>query len=241
MRESDATAVAGASAPEQLLRSDPSLFLESQTVVTATPIRVMIVDDHELIRSGLAELLGREPNVTVVGCAASGEEALAMFSEHTPDVTLVDMRMTPMDGVEVITRVREIDPSARLIMLTNYDTDEDVYRGLRAGASSYLRKDVGLEELVSTVRAVHGGEKRIPPTIAAKLAEHMATPELTPRQLDTLKLIVEGLSNQAIATRLHVTEGTVKAHVKAILAKFGARDRAHAASIALRRGIVRNS
>lgn len=241
MRESDATAVAGASAPEQLLRSDPSLFLESQTVVTATPIRVMIVDDHELIRSGLAELLGREPNVTVVGCAASGEEALAMFSEHTPDVTLVDMRMTPMDGVEVITRVREIDPSARLIMLTNYDTDEDVYRGLRAGASSYLRKDVGLEELVSTVRAVHGGEKRIPPTIAAKLAEHMATPELTPRQLDTLKLIVEGLSNQAIATKLHVTEGTVKAHVKAILAKFGARDRAHAASIALRRGIVRNS
>lgn len=241
MREFDATAVAGATAPEQLLRSNPSPSFESQTVVTATQIRVMIVDDHELIRSGLAELLGREPNVTVVGCAASGEEALTMFSEHTPDVTLVDMRMTPMDGVEVITRVREIDPAARLIMLTNYDTDEDVYRGLRAGAASYLRKDVGLEELVSTVRAVHGGEKRIPPTIAAKLAEHMATPELTPRQLDTLKLIVEGLSNQAIATKLHVTEGTVKAHVKAILAKFGARDRAHAASIALRRGIVRNS
>lgn len=241
MRESDATAVAGAGAPEQLLRSDPSPLFESQPVVTATQIRVMIVDDHELIRSGLAELLGREPNVTVVGCAASGEEALTMFSEQTPDVTLVDMRMTPMDGVEVIMRVREIDPSARLIMLTNYDTDEDVYRGLRAGASSYLRKDVGLEELVSTVRAVHGGEKRIPPTIAAKLAEHMATPELTPRQLDTLRLIVEGLSNQAIATKLHVTEGTVKAHVKAILAKFGARDRAHAASIALRRGIVRNS
>ncbi|HSG64469.1 MAG TPA: response regulator transcription factor, partial [Gammaproteobacteria bacterium] len=105
-------------------------------MVTATPIRVMIVDDHELIRSGLAELLGREPNVTVVGCAASGEEALAMFSEQSPDVTLVDMRMTPMDGVEVITRVREIDPAARLIMLTNYDTDEDVYRGLRAGAAS---------------------------------------------------------------------------------------------------------
>jgi two-component system NarL family response regulator len=241
MREFDATAVAGATTPEQLLRSNPSSSFESQTVVTATQIRVMIVDDHELIRSGLAELLGREPNVTVVGCAASGEEALTMFSEHTPDVTLVDMRMTPMDGVEVITRVREIDPAARLIMLTNYDTDEDVYRGLRAGAASYLRKDVGLEELVSTVRAVHGGEKRIPPTIAAKLAEHMATPELTPRQLDTLKLIVEGLSNQAIATKLHVTEGTVKAHVKAILAKFGARDRAHAASIALRRGIVRNS
>jgi two-component system NarL family response regulator len=210
-------------------------------VVATSPIRVLIVDDHELIRSGLAELLGREPNVTVVGSAASGEEALAIYGEHKPDVTLVDMRMTPMDGVEVIMKVREIDPGARLIMLTNYDTDEDVYRGLRAGAASYLRKDVGLEELVSTVRAVHGGEKRIPPAIAAKLAEHMAVPELTPRQLDTLRLIVEGLSNQAIAKKLHVTEGTVKAHVKAILAKFGARDRAHAASIALRRGIVRNS
>ena len=117
MREFNATAVAGASAPEQLLRSGPSPSLESQTVVTATQIRVMIVDDHELIRSGLAELLGREPNVTVVGCAASGEEALTMFSEQTPDVTLVDMRMTPMDGVEVITRVREIDPSARLTLV----------------------------------------------------------------------------------------------------------------------------
>lgn len=241
MPESKAIAVAGGGPPAQVLRSDPFPFPRFQMVVTAAPIRVMIVDDHELIRNGLAELLGREPNVTVVGCAASGEEALAMYNEQTPDVTLVDMRMTPMDGVEVIARVREIDSSARLIMLTNYDTDEDVYRGLRAGASSYLRKDVGLDELVSTVRAVHGGEKRIPPAIAAKLAEHMATPELTPRQLDTLKLIVEGLSNQAIATKLHVTEGTVKAHVKAILAKFGARDRAHAASIALRRGIVRNS
>ena len=234
------SAVAGGPPLQQLL--NPDFFpIASDMVVTASPIRVLIVDDHELIRSGLAELLGREPNVSVVGVAASGSEAIATYGEHTPDVTLVDMRMTPMDGVEVITKVREIDPAARLIMLTNYDTDEDVYRGLRAGAASYLRKDVALDELVSTVRAVHGGEKRIPPAIAAKLAEHMAVPELTPRQLDTLRLIVEGLSNQAIARKLSVTEGTVKAHVKAILAKFGARDRAHAAAIALRRGIVRNS
>jgi two-component system NarL family response regulator len=206
---------------------------------TAARVRVLVVDDHELVREGLAELLGRDPDVEVIGTAGSGEEALTLYQSTTPDVTLVDLRMTPMDGVEVIQRLREQDPSARIIMLTSYDTDEDVYRGLRAGAASYLLKDVGLSELVTTIRAVHRGEKRIPASIASKLAEHMANPELTPRQLDTLRLIVDGLSNQDIATRLNITEGTVKAHVKAILTKFGARDRAQAASIALKRGIVR--
>lgn len=241
MHEAAEGAVAAHIRTDQLPGQESLHPRSSITTVAAAPIKVLIVDDHELIRSGLAELLGREPHFTIVGCAATGEEALLLFGSQSPDVTLVDMRMAPMDGVELITKVREIDPAARLIMLTNYDTDEDVYRGLRAGAASYLRKDVGLDELVKTVRAVHSGERRIPPGIAAKLAEHMAVPELTPRQLDTLRLIVEGLSNQAIAKRLHVTEGTVKAHVKAILSKFGARDRAHAAAIALRRGIVRNS
>lgn len=207
--------------------------------VEAVPVRVLIVDDHDLVRLGLAELLGRDPRLVVVGAAATGEEALELYHAKAPHVTLVDLRMSPMDGVELIQRIRELDASARIVMLTNYDTDEDVYRGLRAGASSYLRKDVGLDELVGTVCAVYRGERRIPLAIAAKLAEHMASPELTPRQLDALRLIVEGLSNQAIAERLNITEGTVKAHVKAILAKFGARDRAHAASIALKRGIVR--
>ena len=136
-RHSVAAGVAGSEAPAQLLTSDSPPIARTMVVATS-PIRVLIVDDHELIRSGLAELLGREPNVTVVGSAASGEEALAIYGEHKPDVTLVDMRMTPMDGVEVIMKVREIDPGARLIMLTNYDTDEDVYRGLRAGAARGL-------------------------------------------------------------------------------------------------------
>jgi two-component system NarL family response regulator len=207
--------------------------------MTSLPVRVLIVDDHELVREGLAELLGRDPNVEVVGKAESGEQALQMYRETRPDVALVDLRMTPTDGVTVITKLREEHGDARIIMLSSYDTDEDIYRGLKAGAQSYLLKDVGLSELVQTIRAVHNGEKRIPPAIAAKLAEHMSNPQLTPRQVDTLRLIVAGLSNQEIASRLNITEGTVKAHVKAILAKFGARDRAQAASVALKRGIVR--
>ncbi len=207
--------------------------------MSSATIRVLIVDDHELVREGLAELLGRDPNVEVVGKAETGEQALQLYRETRPDVALVDLRMTPTDGVTVITRLREEYGDARIIMLSSYDTDEDIYRGLKAGAQSYLLKDVGLGELVQTIRAVHNGEKRIPPAIAAKLAEHMSNPQLTPRQVDTLRLIVAGLSNQEIASRLNITEGTVKAHVKAILAKFGARDRAQAASVALKRGIVR--
>ncbi len=211
------------------------------TAPATLPIRVLILDDHELVREGLAELLGRDPTMEVVGKAETGEEALRLFREQRPDVTLVDLRMVPTDGVTVIGWLRDENPEARIIMLTSYDTDEDIYRGLKAGASSYLLKQVGLGELVNTIRAVHAGERRIPPAIAAKLAEHMANPQLTPRQVDTLRLIVDGLSNQEIANRLNITEGTVKAHVKAILAKFGARDRAQAASVALKRGIVRAS
>jgi two-component system NarL family response regulator len=207
---------------------------------TATSVtRVLIVDDHELVRQGLAELLSRHPRIDVVGSAGGGMQALELYTERQPDVTLVDLRMSPMDGVETITALRELDPSARTILLTTYDTEEDIYRGLKAGAASYLLKEVGLNDLVDTILAVHAGEKRIPARIAAKLAEHMAKPALTPRQLDTLRLVVAGRSNQEIAERLNITEGTVKAHVKAILSKFGARDRAHAAAIALKRGIVR--
>jgi two-component system, NarL family, response regulator len=208
---------------------------------TAGVTRVLIVDDHELVRQGLAELLSRHPRIDVVGSAGGGMQALELYTERQPDVTLVDLRMSPMDGVETITALRELDPSARTILLTTYDTEEDIYRGLKAGAASYLLKEVGLNDLVDTILAVHAGEKRIPARIAAKLAEHMAKPALTPRQLDTLRLVVAGRSNQEIAERLNITEGTVKAHVKAILSKFGARDRAHAAAIALKRGIVRAS
>ena len=212
------------------------------TMVQSTgTIRVLIVDDQELIREGLGEVLSRCPDITVIGKAPGGNEALAMFREQEPDVTLVDLRMAPMDGIETVEAIRHDFPTARIIMLTSYDTDDDIYRGLKAGAASYLLKDVGYNGLVDTIRAVHRGEKRVPPEVAAKLAEHMAHPKLTARQLDTLRLIVAGMSNQEIASRLNITEGTVKAHVKAILAKLGTRDRTQAATVALRRGLVRAS
>ncbi len=202
------------------------------------PLRIVIVDDHELVREGLAEVLGRFPDVDVVARASSGPEGLSAYREHQPDVALVDLRMGTMDGVETITALRTEFPDARVILLTAWDTDEDIYRGLKAGAASYLMKDVGANELVETIRAVCRGEKRIPAPVAAKLADHMATERLTPRQLDTLRLIVAGKSNLEIAHGLNITEGTVKAHVKAILAKLGARDRTQAATLALRRGLV---
>ena len=207
----------------------------------ATQTRVLIVDDHELVREGLAELLSRHPKIEVVGKADGGTQALQLYQVQRPDVTLVDLRMSPMHGIETIGALRGLDANARIILLTTYDTEEDIYRGLKAGAASYLLKEVGIDELVDTITAVAAGENRIPARIAAKLAEHMAKPALTPRQLDTLRLVVAGRSNQEIAEELHITEGTVKAHVKAILSKFGARDRAHAAAIALKRGIVRAS
>ena len=213
----------------------------SVQLAVAPPIRVLIVDDHELVREGLAEMLARTTGFEVVGTADGGARALEIYAATQPDVAIVDLRMVPMDGVQTITQLRRLDPEATVILLTTYDTDEEIYQGLKAGAASYLLKDVGFAELVTTIRAVHAGERRIPPAIAAKLAVHMASPELTARQLDTLRLVVKGQSNREIAESLHVTEGTVKAHVKAVLAKLGARDRAQAASIALRRGLVRAS
>ncbi len=201
-------------------------------------IRVLIVDDHELIREGLSELLGRCDDISVVAKADSGAKALELFREHTPDVSLIDLRMAPMSGIDTIVSLKKEHPNARIIMLSAFDTDDEIYQGLRAGAASYLLKDVAWEELLGTIRAVHAGEKRVPSHIAAKLADHMSKPELTARQLDTLRLIVAGRSNQEIADQLYITEGTVKAHVKAILSKLGARDRTQAATLAIKRGIV---
>jgi two-component system NarL family response regulator len=204
------------------------------------PIRLLIVDDHELVRDGLAEMIGRLDDFVIVGTASGGHAALDLYREELPDVVIVDLRMTPMDGIQTITALRQINPAARAILLTTYEADEDIYQGLKAGAASYLPKSVPLADLLDTIRAVHAGERRIPEAIAAKLAAHVAAPELTARQLDTLRLVVSGLSNREIARELNVTEGTVKAHVKAILAKVGARDRTQAASIAIRRGLVRS-
>jgi len=207
--------------------------------MTESAIRVLLVDDHAIMREGLAAVL-TSYGIDVVGEAGDGATALQMFEELAPDVCVVDLRMTPMDGAEVTMQMRQRNHEARVILLTTYDTDEEVFRGLRAGASSYLLKDVGSEELVSTIRAVRAGRKVIAPAIAAKLAEHVASDVLTPRQTEVLRCLSEGKSNLEVAQTLFISEGTVKAHVKAILAKLDARDRTQALMIAFKRGLLRS-
>lgn len=202
-------------------------------------IRILLVDDHTILREGLAAVLNAIDGLEVVGQAADGSSALASFRDLQPDVAICDLRMRPMDGVELTKALREENPNARVILLTTYDTDEEIFRGLRAGAASYLLKDVDSLRLADTIRAVHAGRKEIPPEIAAKLADHVASETLTPRQEEVLRGVAEGKSNLEIAKALYVSEGTVKAHVKAILQKLGARDRTQAITIAIKRGLVR--
>ena len=202
-------------------------------------IRILLVDDHTILREGLAAVLNAVDGLEVIGQAADGKSALSAFSELQPDVAILDLRMRPMDGVELTRAIRELSPNARVILLTTYDTDEEIFRGLRAGASSYLLKDVDSTRLAEAIRSVHAGRKEIPPEIAAKLADHVASETLTPRQEEVLRGVAEGKSNLEIAKALFVSEGTVKAHVKAILQKLGARDRTQAITIAIKRGLVR--
>jgi two-component system NarL family response regulator len=202
-------------------------------------IRILLVDDHTILREGLAAVLNAVEGFEVVGQCGDGRAALDAFRDLAPDVAIVDLRMKPMDGVEVTRAMREVNANARVILLTTYDTDEEIFRGLRAGASSYLLKDVDSSRLADTIRAVHMGRKEIPPEIAAKLADHVASETLTPRQEEVLRGVAEGKSNLEIAKSLFVSEGTVKAHVKAILQKLGARDRTQAITIAIKRGLVR--
>ena len=203
-----------------------------------SPIRVLLVDDHTVMREGLASLLRESGVIDVIAQAGDGSTALRLFREHAPDVAIVDLRMSPMDGVEVTRAMRGENANARVILLATYDTDEEVFRGLRAGAASYLLKDVDLSKLVETIRIVHSGRKAISPEIAAKLAEHVASDVLTHRQLEVLKCLAQGKSNIEIAKALFISEGTVKAHVKAVLQKLGARDRTQAITIAIKRGLV---
>lgn len=209
------------------------------TGTTETSIRILLVDDHSIMREGLAAVLDRHADLEVVGQAGDGETALRLFRELAPDVAVVDLRMTPMDGSEITQAMRNENPNARVVLLTTYDTDEEIFRGLRAGASSYLLKDVGSAQLIDTIRAVHAGRKAISPEIAAKLADHVASDALTARQQEVLGCLAQGKSNIEIANTLYISEGTVKAHVKAILHKLDARDRTQAITIAIKRGLVR--
>lgn len=201
-------------------------------------IRVMLVDDHQLVLDGLAALLSLSDEISVVGTAHDGLGALQLFERHSPDVSVVDLRMRPMDGVELTTRIRSRVPDARIILLTTYDTDEEIFRGFRAGIATYLLKDIDSAHLIDVIRAVHAGQRMIEPSIALKLAEHVAADGLTARQQEVLRLVADGKSNHEIADAIFVSEGTVKAHMRVILRKLGARDRAQAISVALKRGLV---
>ena len=201
-------------------------------------IRVLVVDDHPVVRQGLVAMLEEAPDILVVGQAENGREALAVFRQQQPDATLMDLRMPQMDGVAAITAICAEFPAARIIVLTTYDSDEDIYQGLRSGAKGYLLKDAEPEELLSAIRAVHKGQKYIPPQVGAKLLERMASPELSNRELEVLQLITTGKSTQAISKALHITERTVNFHINHILSKLGVEDRTQAVVVALRRGIV---
>jgi DNA-binding NarL/FixJ family response regulator len=201
-------------------------------------IRILTVDDHPLLRKGIAALVNGEPDLKLVAEAANGEEAIEAFRSHRPDVTLMDLQMPGMDGTTAIGRIRDEFPDARIIVLTTYTGDAQVLRALRAGARAYILKGHVHKELLETIRAVHAGQKRIPPDIAAELAEHAMDDELTEREIEVLKLVAAGNANKHIADQLSIGEATVKSHVSNILSKLGANDRSHAVTIGLQRGII---
>lgn len=201
-------------------------------------ITVLVVDDHSLLRKGIATLVNAEPDMKLIAEASNGQEAIESFRLHRPDVTLMDIQMPGFNGIEAIGRIHREFPDARIIVLTTYTGDVQVVRALKAGARAYVLKGHVHRELLETIRAVHAGQKRIPPDIAAELAEHAADDELTVREIDVLRLIAAGNSNRLIADQLSIGEATVKSHVTNILSKLGANDRAHAVTIALKRGII---
>jgi DNA-binding NarL/FixJ family response regulator len=201
-------------------------------------IGVFSVDDHPLLREGIAALVNAESDMEVVAEAANGQEAIEKFRVHRPDVTLMDLQMPTLSGIDAIIGIRSEFPKARIIVLTTYAGDVQVVRALKAGARGYVLKGHVPRELLDTIRAVHAGQKRIPPEVAAKVADHAADDDLSARELDVLRLIAAGNANKQIAGLLGIAEDTVKSHITNILAKLGANDRTHAVTTALKRGII---
>jgi len=201
-------------------------------------IGILSVDDHPLLREGIATLVNSESDMKLVAEATNGKEAIEKFRLHRPDVTLMDLQMPALNGIEAIIGIRSEFPNARIIVLTTYAGDVQVLRALKAGARGYILKGHVHRELLDTIRAVHAGQKRIPPEVAAELAEHAVEDDLSSREIEVLRLIAAGNANKQIACQLSIAEETVKSHVTNILAKLGANDRTHAVTIGLKRGII---
>jgi DNA-binding NarL/FixJ family response regulator len=201
-------------------------------------IRILTVDDHPILRQGIAAIIGDEADMTLVGEATNGREAIQQFRAHRPDVTLMDLQMPEMNGLDAMIAIRGEFPDARVIVLTTYAGDVQAKRALQAGARAYLLKNSLHKELLDTIRAVHGGRKNLSPEVSFELAEHAAEDTLSPLEVRVLRLIAEGNSNKEIAARLSATEDSVKGHVRNILSKLGANDRTHAAMIGVKRGII---
>jgi len=219
-------------------RAFPVWSNEQDMLKTRNRIRVLPVDDHRVMLDGLSLLIGRQDDMEVVASATSGEQAVALFREHRPDVTLMDLQMPTMSGIEAIQQICRETPDARIVVLTMYSGDEDICQALDAGAATYLLKDALSEDLVRVIRDVHSGERPMPSDVAARLEARKTQPSLTPREVDVVRLIAQGMRNKEIAVALGISEETAKVHVKNILAKLNVNDRTAVIPVALRRGII---
>jgi len=202
-------------------------------------IRVLSVDDHPLLREGIAAIINSQSDMQLVAAAANAQEAIQLFRKHQPDVTLMDLRLPDMSGIDTVVAIRKEFPQARIIMLTTFEGDVEIQSALEAGARGYMLKSMPPKELVEVIRLVHAGKKRIPTQVATQLAEHMSDEALTPREIEVLRHIAEGNRNRDIGEKLFITEETVKVHIKHIMDKLGASDRTQAVAIGIRRGFIR--
>jgi len=201
-------------------------------------IRIICVDDHPLVRKGVASILANEPDMVLLGEAGNGREAVELYRSRNPDVTLMDLRMPEMDGIEATIAIRAIDPSAKIIALTSYDGDQEIYKALEAGVRGYLLKEMVHTEVVRAIRTVHAGKRLMPQEVAERLSQYFPHVALTPREVEVLSFVAKGFGNKEIGDRLGTASGTVKMHLQHILGKLGASDRTHAVTLALRRGIL---